>query len=94
MRPALHVPTETVEAVMPWLDLIYADLKLFDSREHETYVGTPNDRIKKHIRLLLESEKRDAVVIRTPMIPQDHGQKGKYRGDQPFYLRHLSGGSL
>lgn len=70
IETALHVPTETVEAVMPWLDLIYADLKLFDSREHETYVGTPNDRIKKHIRLLLESEKRDAVVIRTPMIPK------------------------
>lgn len=70
IETALHVPTETVEAVMPWLDLIYADLKLFDSREHETYVGVPNDRIKKHIKLLLESEKRDSVVIRTPMIPK------------------------
>lgn len=69
IETALHVPTETLEAVLPWLDLIYADFKIFEPEAHKKYTGVTNERIKKHIRLLLESENRDHVIIRTPMIP-------------------------
>lgn len=69
VETALHVPEETLESVLPWLDLIYGDFKIFDPEAHKKYIGQGNVRIKKHIGLLLESEKRDQVIIRTPMIP-------------------------
>lgn len=69
IETALLVPEETVREVMPYLDLIYADMKLFLDNEHKKYTGVSNDLIKKNIKLLLESEKKDKVIIRTPMIP-------------------------
>jgi pyruvate formate lyase activating enzyme len=69
IETALYVPTETLEAVLPWLDLIYADFKIIEPEVHKKYIGVTNERIKKHIRLLLEAENRDHVTIRTPMIP-------------------------
>lgn len=69
IETALHVPTDTLEAVLPLLDFVYADFKLYDDDLHKRYVGVSNGRIRKHLKLLLESEKRDQVMIRTPMIP-------------------------
>ena len=69
IESALYVDTEILEALIPLVDLIYADFKIFDSKTHKKYTGVCNERIKGHIRLLLEGEKRDCVIIRTPMIP-------------------------
>ncbi len=69
VETALHVPGERLEEVLPWLDLIYGDFKIFDSEGHKRYTGETNEQIKKNIRFLLESEKRSQVIIRTPMIP-------------------------
>lgn len=69
IETALYAPTEVLEAVIPLLDLIYADFKLWDDQAHRRYTGVSNERIRENIRLLLESPARDRVVVRTPMIP-------------------------
>jgi len=69
IETALHVPEAVLAAVIPYLDLIYADFKVYDSDLHKTYTGMPNEQIKKNIRTLLTSEKRAWVIIRTPLIP-------------------------
>ena len=69
IETSLYGPQEAVLELLPWLDQIYADFKVFDSGEHRRLTGVPNEQIKENTRLLLESEKRDCVVIRTPMIP-------------------------
>ncbi len=69
VETALYVPTETLKAMLPWLDTIYADFKIADPLEHRKYTGVSNEQIKKNLRYLLESEKRGCVIIRTPMIP-------------------------
>lgn len=69
VETALHVPLAALKQVLPYLDLIFADMKLFDSEKHLQYVGKGNERIKQNIKFLLNSNKRDAVIIRTPMIP-------------------------
>jgi len=68
METALFVPVESVLKVEPYLDHIYADLKLFDGIQHKKYTGVPNGRIKKNIQLLLESARRSHVVVRTSLI--------------------------
>ena len=69
IETALYVDSRVVLQVLPYLDLIFADLKLIDSDRHKKHTGVPNERIKENIRILLESEKAENVIIRTPMIP-------------------------
>ncbi len=70
IETALYVPEQVLHSVLPYLDLIYADFKICDSEQHRKYVGMPNQIIKDNIRLLLESDKRAQVIVRTPLIPE------------------------
>lgn len=70
METALLVPESSLAMVLPHLDLIFADCKLFGEEEHIRATGVSNRRIRENIHYLLTSEKRDSVVIRTPMIPE------------------------
>lgn len=69
IETALYADSGVVRQLLPYLDLIFADLKLIDSDRHKRYTGVPNKTIKENIRILLESEKAGNVIIRTPMIP-------------------------
>lgn len=69
IETSLYADSRVIRQVLPYLDLIYADLKLIDSDRHKRYTGVSNEKIMENIRLLLESEKAGQVVIRTPMIP-------------------------
>ena len=57
--------------VLPYLDAIYFDIKLFDPEEHRRYCGLPNESILKNFERLLEAASGDNKVIlpRTPLIP-------------------------
>ena len=69
IETSLYAEQEVLRKLLPYLDLIYADFKIADVERHKKYVGVPNQKIKENIKYLLESEKRDQVIIRTPMIP-------------------------
>ena len=69
VETALLVPKIGLSRVLPCLDLIFADCKLFDEEAHRAATMVSNRRIKENIRFLLTSEKRSQVVVRTPMIP-------------------------
>lgn len=60
---------ELIKKILAYLDLIYIDLKVFDEKKHEEYTNVSSDIIKKHIKYILESEYREKVIIRTPLIP-------------------------
>lgn len=69
IETALNVNMDVIKEALPYLDIIYADLKIFDEEDHKKYVGASNDKIKENIKFLLKSEKKENVIIRTPMIP-------------------------
>ena len=69
IETALNVRREFLAACLPFLDLVYADCKLADPRRHREMTGTDNAQVLANLRYLLESEHRDAVVVRTPLIP-------------------------
>ena len=69
METALLVPQRQLMKVLPALDHLYADCKLLDPVQHRNWTGQENRQILDNIRWLLQSDFRDKVVIRTPMIP-------------------------
>jgi pyruvate formate lyase activating enzyme len=54
--------------LLPYVDLVYFDVKLFDRAWHEKYCGLPNDVILENLCFLLDAA-RDKVLPRIPLIP-------------------------
>lgn len=69
IETSLFVSSEYLIEALPFLDTIFADLKVFDDEKHKEFTGVSNEVIKKNIKLILESNKKDCVIIRTPLIP-------------------------
>lgn len=69
IETSLYAPLEVIQKALPYLDLIYADLKVYDEKKHEEYTGVSSQMIKSHIQYILESIHKNKVIIRTPLIP-------------------------
>src|SRR5471030_2284952 len=69
IETSLFVASESIVEALPYLDMIFADLKIFDNEKHKASTGVSNELIKKNIKLILESDKKNCVTIRTPLIP-------------------------
>ncbi len=67
VESALFVPWKNIEAVLPFTDLFFADLKIADSGKHRKYTGQDNALILENLRKL--SEVCGNVHIRIPVIP-------------------------
>lgn len=63
----LSLPFEKLELLLPFLDRIYCDLKIFDDEKHIRYTGASNRVILNNISKLKQHDK--PVVVRTPLIP-------------------------
>ncbi len=70
IETSMNVSSSIVKEALPYLDLIYADLKIADENAHKKYVGASNVFIKKNLKYILTSKYRERVIIRTPLIPQ------------------------
>ncbi len=69
IETTMFASMDLIKKVLPYLDLIYIDLKVFDEKLHEEYTQVSSKKIKERIRYILESEHKDKVIIRTPLIP-------------------------
>lgn len=69
IETTMYASWEYIQKVLPYLDLIYIDLKVFDEEKHQKYTGVSSQKIKEHIKYILESEHKNKVIIRTPLIP-------------------------
>lgn len=58
---------ETLERLLPDVDLFLYDWKLTDEREHIRYTGVSNRQIAENLAFLSDSGAR--VILRCPMIP-------------------------
>ncbi len=60
-----------LEALYPWLDIIYFDLKLFDDARHRTFCGASNRRILENFTHLSARCRQDSVELlpRIPLVP-------------------------
>ena len=62
-----EVPWTSLEALLPFTDLIMMDIKHIDSNKHQLATGQPNDRILSNARRLALSGK--PILFRTPVVP-------------------------
>lgn len=69
IETSMYGSFELIKKILPYLDLIYIDLKIFDEKDHEKVTNVSSKMIKKHIEYILKSEHRDKVIVRTPLIP-------------------------
>lgn len=62
-------PWEHIEAMLPYVNTIYADLKLVDSARHKQYCGVDNQLIMDNLLATDRADGKFRLVIRTPIIP-------------------------
>ena len=67
VETAGSVPWRKIEGILPWLDLLYFDLKHIDSEEHHRYTGVPLEPILANLRRA--GECFENLVVRIPVVP-------------------------
>jgi len=60
---------EIIKDIEPLVDIFLYDLKLFDEKEHEKYIGVSNRIIKENLKFLVERGRGKDVFLRFPVIP-------------------------
>ncbi|MDR2488923.1 MAG: glycyl-radical enzyme activating protein [Desulfovibrio sp.] len=63
-----YIDRDSLDKVLPHLDLVLMDIKHADSAKHKEYTGVPNKRILQNARYIAEYG-GPKLVIRTPVIP-------------------------
>jgi len=69
IETSLYAPWETVESLIPHIQLWNVDFKVFDDSLHREYTGKSNRRILDNIRRLVRTAGPDRVLITYPVIP-------------------------
>lgn len=86
----LNVDFSTLEKLLPDIDLIMCDLKVWDEELHRRWTGAGNARIKENIEKLGKTGK--PMIVRTPVIPgvndneQEIGAIAAFAAQQPNLL--------
>ncbi len=68
METSSFAPPEVYRKTLGHVDLVMADIKLFDRDAHIRYTGVPNDGILENLRWLM-TESGKNFVLRVPLIP-------------------------
>ena len=63
----LSVPWSEYEKILPYTDLVMADLKMMDGKEHKKWTGADNKKILDNIRRL--DRTNVPYDLRTPVVP-------------------------
>ena len=75
------------EKMLPWLDLIYYDIKLIDNEASKRYCGQSNGRILSNFSQLL-ADALIPVIPRIPLIPGITTTEENLRGIAVFIEKH------
>ena len=69
IETCLFAPWNHVEAVLPWLDVLYADIKLMDEGLHKRWTGAGNGLILENLHRIDASLYNTEIIARIPVIP-------------------------
>ena len=86
---ALSTAWKDVQQVLPFTDMFISDIKLMDSRIHEEYTGSPNERILENLRRL-SHEDRD-IILRIPLMPGINDSNENIEKTADFILYDMDG---
>lgn len=69
VESSFHVEYENIEKILPWLDLLYVDIKHMDSSMHKLWIGAENSLILDNLIKTDLSGNPLEIIIRIPLIP-------------------------
>ena len=61
----LSLPYEQIKPLLDEVDVVMADLKLFDEEAHERYTGKSSATVKENLARIIDLP----LIVRTPLIP-------------------------
>ena len=62
-----YVPPQTLNRLLPYIDLVLYDIKHMDTSVHEKFTGVPNEVILTNAKLVADNG--IPVIVRIPLIP-------------------------
>ena len=70
VETSLYAPTESIQKAVDSIDLILADIKIFDTEKHKAAIGADNELIRENFKYIAEKLKGTGrLIARTPLIP-------------------------
>lgn len=78
-------PWQEVEKVLPYVDIMYIDMKLMDSELHKKYIGGSIELIRQNIQRINASDYNIRIRIRVPTILSVNGNKENMAELAEFY---------
>lgn len=69
LETSLYAPYESMDQVLPWLNVLYVDLKHMDKEFHKQWVGSDNALIFENIRKIDQANDPLEIIVRIPLIP-------------------------
>ncbi len=69
IETSLFAPWQNVEKILPFLNVIYVDLKHSDDKIHKKLVGADNNLILANLKKLDQSDLPFKIHLRIPLIP-------------------------
>lgn len=76
--------------MLPYVDVIYMDVKLIDPTEHKKYCGKSNERILSNLLHLYEEAGAGSFELlpRVPLIPEITDKEVQIQGLAEFFSKH------
>lgn len=68
-------PWTCLEKILPWLDLLFFDIKHVDDEIHRELTGQSNEVILDNLRRVAQSWSSGQIVVRVPFIPSCNGDE-------------------
>jgi pyruvate formate lyase activating enzyme len=69
VETSAYVPRAVLQAVLPYVQWLFIDIKHMDSGQHAEGTGVPNELILDNIRWIRSTDWQGRMVIRMPVIP-------------------------
>lgn len=80
----LFGPYEKIQMLLPFLDILYVDVKMMDAESHKKWTGQDNRGILENLRRVSEVCGKDALHIRVPLIPGVNDSRGNLLATAEF----------
>lgn len=75
IESSLFAPYENIEEILPWLDVLYVDIKHMGKEEHKRYTGVDNNIILENILKIDCSTYPVNIYVRIPLTPSVNDTK-------------------
>lgn len=69
IETSLNVPYENIEKILPWLNVLYVDIKHMENELHKQLTGMDNSLILSNIQKIDDSNYPLEIIVRIPLVP-------------------------